>query len=48
MGLITLIVLAIIVVQTFQLLTKPDDESQLTKIKQSFIYVFFGILLIGA
>jgi hypothetical protein len=29
-------------------LTKPDDESQLTKIKQSFIYVFFGILLIGA
>lgn len=48
LGLASLIVLVMIIVQTIQLLMKPDDAKQLTSIKNTLIYVFIGILVIGA
>ncbi len=43
-----LIILIIIIIQTIKLLTKPDDAAQLKNIKNSFVYILIGILVIGA
>lgn len=48
MGLTSLIVLIIIIWQSFQLLTQPSDSNQFSKIKKSLLYIFAGILVIGA
>lgn len=48
LGLATFIILVIIIIQTYQLLTNPDDPGQLSKIKKSFIYIFVGVFVIGA
>ncbi len=48
MWLTSLVVLIIIIRQSFQLLTKPDDSNQFWKIKKSLLYIFIGILVIGA
>lgn len=48
MGLAALIVLVLIVFQTFQMLTKPDDPGMMTKIKKTLMYVLIGVVVIGA
>lgn len=48
MGLSTLVVLILIIFQTFQLLTKPDSPDTITKIKKTLMYVAIGVLVIGA
>ena len=48
MGLATLAVLVIIIFQTFQLLTKPDDAEVIKKIKKTIMYVAIGVVIIGA
>lgn len=48
LGIATFVILAIIIYQTTILLTKPDDSDQLKKIKKSFIYIFIGLVVIGA
>jgi Na+-driven multidrug efflux pump len=47
MGLATLVVLVLIIFQTFQLLTKPDSPDNITKIKKTLLYVAIGVLVIG-
>jgi hypothetical protein len=48
MGLTALIVLIIILVQTFEILTNPDKAENRQKIWKSILYIFIGILIIGA
>lgn len=48
LGLTTLIVVIIIIVQGYSLLTNPTDEDQIKKIKANMGYIFIGILIIGA
>lgn len=48
MGLTSLAVLIIIIFQTFQLLMKPDSPEQMTSLKNSLIYIFIGLIIIGA
>ncbi len=48
MWLTSLIVLVIIVFQTFQILTNPDKADNRQRIWKSLIYIFIGILIIGA
>jgi len=48
MGLTSLVVLIIIIFQTFQLLMKPDSPEQMTSLKNSLIYVLIGLIIIGA
>lgn len=48
LGLTTLIVVIIIIVQGYSLLTNPTDEDQIKKIKTNMGYIFIGILIIGA
>ncbi|MEI7562168.1 MAG: hypothetical protein WCJ39_00085 [bacterium] len=46
LGLTSLILLILIIVQTLQLLLKPSDEKQMTSVKNSLLYMFIGILVI--
>lgn len=48
MGLAAFAVLAIIVFQTFKMLTDPTKEENLTNIRQTILYVVLGMLVIGA
>jgi len=48
LGFVSLIVLIIIIAQTFQLLTKPDDPEQIKKISKNILYIFIWILIIGS
>lgn len=48
LGLTTFIILLLIVIQVFQMIINPDDENLFTKVKNTFIYVFIGILIIWA
>jgi hypothetical protein len=48
MWLTSLIVLCIIIFQTFQILINPDKADNRQKIWKSLIYIFIGILIIGA
>ncbi|HRX63694.1 MAG TPA: hypothetical protein P5060_01170 [Candidatus Absconditabacterales bacterium] len=48
MGLTSLVVLVIIIFQTFQILTNPEKADNRQKIGKSIIYIFVGILIIGA
>jgi hypothetical protein len=48
MGLTSLIVLIIIIFQTFQLLMKPDSPDQMKSLKNSVLYIFIGLVVIGA
>lgn len=42
-----LVILILIIVQTIQLLLKPSDEKQMTSVKNSLMYMFIGLLVIG-
>lgn len=48
LGLTALILLIIIIVQTIQLLVNPNDEKQMGNVKRSLLYMFIGLLVIGA
>lgn len=48
MWLTSLIVLIIIIFQTFQILTNPEKAENRQKIWKSILYIFIGILIIGA
>ncbi len=44
--LLSFIILIMIIIQTIQLLTKPDDPKQMEKIKNTLLYIFIWIVLI--
>lgn len=46
--LIAFVLLAMIIIQTYKLLTKPDDAATFTSLKKTIIYALAWILLIGA
>lgn len=46
LGLVSLLILAIIIYQTFLMVSKPDDQDTITKLKRNMIYIFVGILFI--
>ena len=48
LGIASLVILVIIIIQTVKLLTKPDDPAQVKSIKNSLAYMFIGILVLGA
>lgn len=48
MGLASLAVLIIIIFQTVQLLTKPDSPESMKSLKNSILYIFIGLLIIGS
>lgn len=48
LGLISFILLAMIVYQTYKMLTKPDDEETFKSLKWTIIYALWGLILIGA
>lgn len=48
LGIISLVLLILIIWQTYQMLTKPDDESTFKSLKQTIIYALWGLILIGA
>ncbi len=48
MGLTALIVLILVIYQSYLLLTQPDSADQFTRLKKSIAYIFIGILVIGA
>lgn len=47
MGLASLFILIMVLVQAFQLLIKPDSPDAMKKIKNTLLYIFVGILIIG-
>ena len=47
LGIASLVILVIIIIQTVALLTKPDDPAQVKSIKNSLLYMFIGILILG-
>ncbi len=47
MGLAALVILIMVLVQAFQLLIKPDSPDSMKKIKNSLLYIFIGIVIIG-
>lgn len=47
-GIGTFIIIIVLVYQGYILLTNPSDDAKLTSIKQNFIYIFVGILILGA
>ena len=48
LGLTSLILLILIIVQTLQLLLKPSDEKQMTSVKNTLLYMIIWLLVIGA
>lgn len=48
LGMASLVILVIIIIQTIKLLTKPDDPAQIKNIKNSLLYMLIGILILGA
>lgn len=48
LGLISFILLAMIIYQTYKMLTKPDDEETFKSLKWTIIYALWGLILIGA
>jgi hypothetical protein len=47
MWLASLVILIMILVQSFQLLLKPDSPDSMKKTKNSLLYIFIGIIIIG-
>lgn len=48
LGLISFVLLVMILWQTYQMLTKPDDESVFKSLKNTIMYAFGGLVLIGS
>lgn len=47
LGIASLVILVIIIIQTVKLLTKPDDPAQIKNIKNSLFYMLLWILVLG-
>jgi hypothetical protein len=48
LGLVAFVLLLLILVQTYKMLTKPDDAETFKSLKKTIIYALSGILLIGS
>ena len=48
LGLVAFVLLLLILVQTYKILTKPDDTETFKSLKKTIIYALWGILLIGS
>lgn len=48
LGIASLVILVIIIIQTVKLLMQPDDPAQVKNIKNSLMYMFIGILILWA
>lgn len=48
LGIVTFVIVIIIIYQGFLLLTKPNDEETMTKLRKSLGYIFIWILIIWA
>ncbi|MBQ9554307.1 hypothetical protein IJU97_05170 [bacterium] len=48
LGLVAFILLALIIIQTYKMLVKPDDAETFKSLKKTIIYALAGILLIGS
>lgn len=48
LGLISLILLVMIIWQTYQMLTKPDDATTFKTLRSTIMYAFLGLVLIGS
>ena len=48
LGIASLVILLVIIIQTVKLLTKPDDPAQIKSIKNSLLYMVIGIFILGA
>ncbi len=47
LGLAAFMILVLIIIQSYMLLTQPDDEEALSKIKGTIWYAFLGLVVIG-
>lgn len=47
-GIWTFIIIIVLVYQGYVLLTNPGDDDKLKTIQQNFVYIFIGILVLGA
>ena len=48
LGIASLVILVVIIIQTVKLLMKPDDAAQVKSIKNSLVYMLLGIFVLGA
>lgn len=48
LGLVAFVLLALIIMQTYKMLVKPDDAETFKSLKKTIIYALAGILLIGS
>lgn len=48
LGLVAFVLLVMILLQTYKMLTKPDDAETFKSLKKTIIYALGGILLIGS
>ena len=48
LGIASLVILVIIILQTIKLLMKPDDPAQIKSIKNSLLYMLIWILILGS
>ncbi len=48
LGIASLVILVVIIIQTIKLLMKPDDPAQIKSIKNSLFYMLIGILILWA
>jgi len=48
LGIASLVILVVIIIQTVKLLMKPDDAAQIKSIKNSLVYMLLGIFVLGA
>ena len=48
LALVSLVLLVMIILQTYKMLTKPDDAATFWSLKKTIIYALWGLLLIGS
>lgn len=48
LGLVSFVLLILILIQTYKMLTKPDDAATFTALKKTIVYALWGIILIGS
>lgn len=48
LGIVAFVLLVMILIQTYKILTKPDDAATFASLKKTIVYALWGILLIGS